>query len=357
MQTTFKYVFPAIRGIQAGREYYVSMCPLSIIPKIFLFDEAEVPPELRAQRVLNKGRVPSLTQYILENQKNYIFSAITASVDGDIEFERHAEGGVQNYLGLLHIPMDARFVINDGQHRRAAIEEALKKAPELGDETIAVVFFVDTGLRRAQQMFADLNRYAIRPNRSLSVLYDHREDVGQRVKSMIAASPLFSEVVDLERGVLSPRSKKLFTLSSIESATRELVRGIDSVDPLDVANFIVSFWTEVSDQIKDWQEVFSHERTSGEIRARYVHSHSVTLQAIGRVGNCCFRQYPEEWRQIISGLSEIDWSRDNPRWIGRPVVNGGIKNSRKIVLLVSSLIKSCLGLPLSDDEISAEKSI
>ena len=45
---TFGYVFPAIRGIQAGREFYVSMCPLRLIPRIFLFDEDELRPELRA---------------------------------------------------------------------------------------------------------------------------------------------------------------------------------------------------------------------------------------------------------------------------------------------------------------------
>ena len=42
----FGYVFPAIRGVQAGREYYVSMCPLRLLPKLFLFDEEELVPEL-----------------------------------------------------------------------------------------------------------------------------------------------------------------------------------------------------------------------------------------------------------------------------------------------------------------------
>ena len=58
--------------------------------------------------------------------------------------------------------MDARFIINDGQHRRAAIEMALRDRPELADETISVVFFLDPKLERCQQMFADLNRYAVR---------------------------------------------------------------------------------------------------------------------------------------------------------------------------------------------------
>ncbi len=46
----------------------------------------------------------------------------------------------------------------------AAIEEALKVRPELGDETLSVVFLHDAGLKRSQQMFADLNRHAISPH-------------------------------------------------------------------------------------------------------------------------------------------------------------------------------------------------
>ena len=40
------YSFDALRGIQAGREFYVAMCPLKIIPKLFIFNEEEVSPQL-----------------------------------------------------------------------------------------------------------------------------------------------------------------------------------------------------------------------------------------------------------------------------------------------------------------------
>ena len=52
--TSFEYVFPAIKGMQARREYYISMCPMRLIPKLFVFNDEELPPELRAQRTLNK---------------------------------------------------------------------------------------------------------------------------------------------------------------------------------------------------------------------------------------------------------------------------------------------------------------
>src|SRR5690606_30454903 len=114
------------------REYYISMCPLRLIPKIFLFNEDEIVPELRAQRVLNRARVPEIANYIIENPDDYTFSAITASIDSDVRFEPLAAGSEAQRLGLLHIPMSARFIINDGQHRRAAIELALRENRDLG---------------------------------------------------------------------------------------------------------------------------------------------------------------------------------------------------------------------------------
>ena len=74
MAAGFEYAFPAIRGIQANREFYVSMCPLRLLPKLFLFNEDEMIPELRAQRQLNKARLPEMARYVLENPSNYVFS-------------------------------------------------------------------------------------------------------------------------------------------------------------------------------------------------------------------------------------------------------------------------------------------
>src|SRR5689334_1259724 len=152
MDAAFEYVFPAIRGVQAQREYYVSMCPLRLIPKLFVFDDEELLPELRAQRTLNRSRVPEIARYIINNPSNYTFSAITASIDANVRFEPIGAGAEGKRVGLLKVPMSARFIINDGQHRRAAIETALREKPDFGDESIAVVFFLDIGLERCQQM-------------------------------------------------------------------------------------------------------------------------------------------------------------------------------------------------------------
>ena len=177
--------FPAIRGVQAGKEYYVTMCPLKLLPTMFQTTMSDIPAELRAQRELNKTRVAPITRYMLENPDNYVFSSIAASVNSEVQFESYGDDFVGRKIGTLSVSMDAKFVINDGQHRVTAIIEALKDDTTIGNETISVVLFVDRGLGKAQQMFADLNRYAVRPTKSLSILYDHRDPLSRLTNDLV----------------------------------------------------------------------------------------------------------------------------------------------------------------------------
>lgn len=350
----FEYVFPAIRGIQAGREYYVSMCPMRLLPKIFLFDEEELVPELRAQRLINKSRLPEMTRYITTNPDSYVFSAITVSVDGEPRFDSISEAGDASRVGMLHIPMSARFIINDGQHRRAAMERALRERPDLGDETIAVVFFVDPGLERCQQMFADLNRYAIRPSKSLSILYDHRDYTAQLTKALIAKSPAFRDLVELEKTSLAPRSRRLFTLSALYHATAELLAGMEG-DPQRLAEVAVCYWEAVASRLPEWQRVRLGELSAGEVRMDYIHTHGVVLQALGRVGNTVVRAHPEKWPDNLADLERIDWRRTNSaQWEGRALSGGRISKAGQSVLLTANAIKVHLGFPLTAEEQSVE---
>lgn len=83
----FELQLPGIRGKQAGQHYYLVMCPLRHIPRLFQSADEGIPPELQAQRVLNKGRVPEITRYITENSHSYVLSSIVGSIDSDVQFE------------------------------------------------------------------------------------------------------------------------------------------------------------------------------------------------------------------------------------------------------------------------------
>ena len=348
------YGFDAIRGIQAGREFYVAMCPLKIIPKLFVFTEFDLPPELRAQRTLRKSRIPALKNYILNNPKDYIFSSLTASVDGTMKFEPAPSLGEGGKLGRLYVSMESRLLINDGQHRRQAIEEALKENPDLAHEMISVVFFEDKGLVRSQQMFSDLNKNAVKPTKSLSILYDHRDEFAKFIVAISSELEIFSGRVELEKTAISNRSIKFFTLNGIADATRKFLGIKGRKISVDEQNKVKEFWNEMTKNIPEWQLLVQKRVTASELRKECVHSHTNLLNALGIVGNVLQNEYPSDWKQKLASLQNIDWSRSNPEWEGKLLLRGRmLKTKLGIELAANTILKKC-GIPLSDERLNYE---
>lgn len=249
--------------------------------------------------------------------------------------------------------MSARFLINDGQHRRAAIELALKENPDLADESIAVVFFHDQGLARGQQMFADLNRHAVKPSKAIGVLYDHRDDRAELTRLVVMRSKLFSNVIEMERSTLSARSSKLFTLSALYGATGALLNGLEFTSIDDACALAISFWEFVADLIPEWRAVGKREMRGSDIRTEFIHTHGTALQALGRVGNTLLRDSvdPQIWQPKLAAIGGIDWSRKNTGlWEGRALIGGRVSKSAQNVTLTANAIRNHLGLPLAPED-------
>ena len=350
----FFHSFSAVRGMQAGRACYIAMCPMRIIPKIFVFNEDEVPAEIRAQRKLNKSRIPEMTNYLIDNQKDYTLSSLTASIDGETEFEAFSEEGVGANIGTFKISMDATILINDGQHRRAAIEAAINNDTELGRDHISVVFFLDDGLKRSQQMFADLNKHAVRPSPSLSTLYDLREELSNIARRVMNEVHIFSRLTETEMTSISNRSIKLFTLSSIKSANKALLKkGKNDQISEDEIQSAIEFWKYIASNIKDWNLASERQVNSWELREGYIHAHGVLLLSLGVLGSQIIND-KTKW-VALDKLSEIDWSRSSKLWKGRAVVNGRITKSLTNVKLTANQIKMQIGLKLTKAEKALEQ--
>lgn len=340
--------FTAIRGVQAGAAYYVVMVPLKVVPRLFKFDDEAMPADLRAQRILNKARVPAIASYIANNASEYILSSLCASIDGEIEFVPAAAEGPLRKVGQLRIDLGATILINDGQHRRAAIEEAIRERPSLGNETISVVVFADRGLKRSQQMFADLNIHAVKPTRSIKLLYNHRDATAALSRDVVAAIPLFRDFTCYDSTSISNRSPKFFTLSSIHQATVELIGKSKSgeVDSAD-RSVAIEFWTAVIASMPDWQRVATREVSAYELRRDCIHAHGVAVQAIAKAGAQLIAAHPKDWKSRISHLNEINWSRSNRGlWDNRALVAGKVNISKNNVTLVTNVIVRALGLTL-----------
>lgn len=356
----YRNQFPAVRGTQAGRPCYIAMCPMRLIPKLFVFDEDVVPAEVRAQRRLNEARIPEIASYLVDNPDSYTLSAITASIDGPVTFDPLTDTGVGQNLGVLTISMDAQILVNDGQHRRKAIEQAIKESHELGYDSISVLFFVDEGLKRSQQMFADLNKHAVRPSDSLSTLYDHRESASALARYVYESVPCFKALTDVEKASLSKRSSKLFTLSAIKQASRSLLAKSPKEKIFDEEmELAAEFWNEVCTCMPDWQHTLARQVSTADLREQFIHAHGIGLAAIGCAGADLIRQRPKDWKEKLVHLKNIDWSRSNLNlWRGRAMdAHGKLSKTRNNTVLTANVIRQALGLSLCAEDQALEDQL
>ena len=162
-------------------------------------------------------------------------------------------------------------------------------------------------------------------------------------------------MVEMERSTLSPRSRKLFTLSAIYSATTSLISQLEHEDADNFAQLIIEFWEEVAKHIPEWQLVLKSKISAGEVRRDFIHSHGIALQAIGRAGNALLRARRKQWKTSLKKLNTIDWGRNNASlWEGRAIIGGRVSKSSQNLTLTTNVVKQALGLSLSPEEQRAE---
>lgn len=353
-----KVQFPAQRGIIGKQAYYSTLMALSEIPRFFKFNDwDQVDPAARAQRVLNTARIPEITQYILDNEEGYLFSSITVSYSCPATF---IPGEQHEQMGMLEMDLEEmQFIINDGQHRSAAITQALKLKPELGKERISVLLFPTGDLDRLQQMFLDLNRYVHKTSRPMNVLYDHRDPLSILTIQVANQVPVFQEMVDMEKASIPLRSPQLLTLSSLYDANSELlgspIEHPDSKLFADKVNRAIAYWTEVAKAIPDWQLVKDGAIPAPALRQEKICTHAIILRALGGVGSSLFAHAPTDWRKKVQGLSKLDWrksidGRVNPLWDNVCIAAGSVVTHRQARLATLAVLKNALGLPLGNQE-------
>jgi DNA sulfur modification protein DndB len=356
----FCYSFPAVRGIQAGRPFYTATCPLRIIPKIFMYDEPEVPAELRAQRPLNKSRIPEMTNYLINNPQDYVLPALTASIISDTEsvlsLVNFVESEKSPNVGILKISMHTKILINDGQHRRAAIEAAIKVMPELAQDNIAVLIYVDEKLERCQQRFVDMNQNAVKSNPSVNTLNDKRNSVAKLAYDLATKTKPFVDYTDMVRTSIPSKSNKIFPLSGIRTASRVLLNKGNKEDFNDhEKKLIESFWGELNTYVNEWNMVRENKMPISEFKEGYITAHGIGLQALA---TACREvvQMPKETRsQHLKMLSSVDWKKSN--WSNRAMQHGRLSKATSNIFLTAIEIKRQIGLPISDEELAKEEEL
>jgi DNA sulfur modification protein DndB len=350
LRATFQV--PATRGKMGETRYFTATLPFGAVSKLFTFDPddmMELAPENRRQRALNTKRIPEIASYVLDHE-DYIFSAITVSVDSDdVEFKEYEPGAD---IGELVLPLEAKYIINDGQHRVAGIAEALRSDPSLAEDTISVVVLPDGGLERSQQIFSDLNRTVHKTSKSLDILFDHRLPINRITMACIEEVPLFKNRIDKERMSLSVRSPKFATLSGLQQANIKLLGELDeSIDEIDEARsrqLAIDYWTRLTTLVPPWKEIVEGDTKPQEARQLYVSSYALSLWALGAAGAAMLASAESEgvseWLDLASPLREVDWLKSNPEWQGICVTGNEIVTRAPTRRATSQFIMWKLGL-------------
>lgn len=350
----FTYKFSAVKGVQANREYYIAMVPMKLLMKLFPVDDSEmVQPEYRAQRKINEARIPEIKKYILENRNTYVFSALSASIDGKFDF---ITNDTNKDIGVLEVNMDSIFLINDGQHRKAAIEAAILEDASIGNESISIVFFKDDGLQRSQQMFSDLNKHAVKTSNSLSTLYNSRDSLAVATRKIIDNNTFFLKYTDKEKDNLGKNSSNLFTLTNIYKSNQRILRTkiCDENDEV----FLQEFWSNITDNITEWSELMNRQLTKKDLRENYIITLGVVILAFGKLGAYLYDN-PLINFNCLKALQNIDWLRSNKEnWQSRTIrPDGKIMNNEEAITLTCSKIKQLIGLNLTKEELQKAKKL
>lgn len=358
-----RITFPAMKARMGGRDYYVTTMALSEIPRFFKFNDWEsVTPELRAQRVLNDARVPAIAKYIVDNEDDYLFSSIACSYSAELAFTPSSPA--TPHLGEIALELEQmEFVINDGQHRCAAIAAALKECPSIAQDRISVLLFPMENLARMQQMFSDLNRYAQRTSKSLNILYDQRDPLGALTMEIVEQVDAFRGMVDFERVSIPVRSAKLFSLTAIYDANQEFLgrKEIPTEGPefKKLLSEVVDYWVSVSDVIPDWKRVAKGELQAPAVRQEKISTHAIVMRALGGVGRLLVEKFPNDWRTKLQALQDIDWRKGigtkvNPLWDGVCIAAGSVVSNRQARLATLGVLAAHVG---ASEESSGENAV
>lgn len=368
MRSEITYTFPAVRGIQSGKEFYTAQVPYRYLVKLFVFDDEDVvPPELRAQRNLNVSRAKKIGEYMLSNPDSYVIPSITASVSAEMKFEPYAVPGSADRLGLLHIPMDAVFLINDGQHRRSGIEFCIRENPKMQDETVCVTIYYDHGLEHSQQMFADINSNQVKPASSINALYNLRCPFNAFVQDLLDKMPEIKSRIEMEASSVGQKSLKLWSLVAFRKFITQLTgltannynELINSDSDRDTLQEMIIQFVNGLAHIPNWTGMLKGTLPAVDIRSDMVISHAVFLEALGIVGRHLLQGANSEsiaWKRLEI-LSKLDPAKSSKMWQDRCVVLGKMQKTSDGVKSTAAQICRVLGMTLSPDLESIDSRI
>lgn len=192
---------PAIRGVIGDMVYYTTTFTFNQIAERVkkIDDELHTSTSLKEQlqRTLTSN-YQSISDYIISQKEHFFNSLVLAIYDGDPEWnemEVNFKGEDYYSMGFLKLNGEEKIFPVDGQHRVEGIKDALKRSPELGEESISVILIGHhknkEGMEKTRRIFSTLNRYAKPVSPGDIIALDEDDTVAIVTRNMLESFPLF----------------------------------------------------------------------------------------------------------------------------------------------------------------------
>ncbi|WP_042857929.1 DGQHR domain-containing protein [Dickeya sp. NCPPB 3274] len=192
------FTYPCLLGKQGNRRVITISVSFDSLSRVLAMDHT-IHTLDRSQRELNKRRASAFADYVvnaLSDNKDFIIPPLIGNIEGPIKV---TESEIYSGFGTVDIPMNARIVLFDGQHREVGLGEVCQRLYNLGYQTITLELSENLPLEIRQQFFSDINGNASKPNPAINLAYDRSNVLSQLVRDVVMNDATLKSKTDFER--------------------------------------------------------------------------------------------------------------------------------------------------------------
>jgi len=340
-------VIPIIRFRQGNREFLQGVLPVNFVTRHFDSKPASkgasiAEAEKATNRPLLEDHVKAISKYLVENAGNtYILPPLSVNIHS-IRWLRFYTTNSDEVItfGYLYLSPSTTYTITDGQHRLAALVEAMAQLPQeikdqFGENGIPVMISLESDVRQAHQDFADCSRVRPLPP-ALLATYDRRNPGNRLFLDLIDRCPIFRDKIESTSKSIAKTSTNLFTANQVKGYVKawllrswsgsveqyeEDIQRLISTQQLQDQRLaeLVAFTTALTEEIPVWREIAAitqEKRTKIlDIRSgQYVCLEGEGLVILGYIGNELLSYVPDNWREYVRRLGSINWQESDLMW-------------------------------------------
>jgi DNA sulfur modification protein DndB len=342
--------FSGIKGIQGAHLQFATTLTLSTVLRLLspVIKSAMSNPE----NTFDQDFIDQLAADLENPDFCLSYSPIVIGVGCTIEFTESE--GFPSY-GKVKFPATSILRIVDGRHRIAALIKANLPRFRLTNDEIPVLLLSNPDerqLQNAQEYFLLYHQEnsISKPTRKLAA-----RTMREMTKDLLIHSRFLGRAVAVEVSSLSPRARKLLTLSGLTKGSTPMFNALRKTRTDNATLLVAGYWDYLSQILRPWREYQNNRSSASEIRNSTILASATVVSALGHLGAYLLRTKPDSWKQALDNLATLDWSKTpSSIWEGRALEKGTLMMGKKAELLTCNLMKLTCGCMLHPEEESYE---